>query len=95
MDITPLHIAVLFPDYEIISLLIRHGASINNTVEDTTPLDFLFNTRMMMDMMSGFGLPAEDMPYTSEDLDEIEELLLENGATHGTGALAELAKLSE
>ena len=49
----------------------------------------------MMDMMSGFGLPAEDMPYTSEDLDEIEQLLLENGATHGTGALAELAKLSE
>ena len=93
---TPLHVAVINGQLDIIKLLLDYGASINET-DDTqnTPLDYIWVPQNMISNFELFGVSTEemDLPYTKESLDEVKQFLLESGAIHGNGTMSELAQM--
>jgi len=93
---TPLHVAVMNGQLDIIKLLLDYGASINET-DDTqnTPLDYIWVPQNMISNFELFGVSTEemDLPYTKESLDEVKQFLLESGAIHGNGTMSELAQM--
>ena len=93
---TPLHVAVMNGQLDIIKLLLDYGASINET-DDTqnTPLDYIWVPQNMISNFELFGVSTEemDLPYTKESLNEVKQFLLESGAIHGNGTMSELAQM--
>ena len=93
---TPLHVAVMNGQLDIIKLLLEYGASINET-DDTqnTPLDYIWVPQNMISNFELFGVSTEemDLPYTKESLNEVKQFLLESGAIHGNGTMSELAQM--
>ena len=93
---TPLHIAVMTGQLDIIKLLLDYGAIINETDEtQNTPLDYIWVPQNMISNFELFGVSTEemDLPYTKESLDEVKQFLLESGAIHGNGTMSELAQM--
>ena len=93
---TPLHIAVMTGQLDIIKLLLDYGAIINETDEtQNTPLDYIWVPQNMISNFELFGVSTEemDLPYTKESLNEVKQFLLESGAIHGNGTMSELAQM--
>jgi len=96
VGITPLHIAVMTGQLDMINLLLDYGALINEFDEtQNTPLDYIWIPQSMLSNFELFGASTDDMDieYTQETLDEIKQFLLESGAEHGNGAISKLAQM--
>ena len=96
VGMTPLHIAVMTGQLDMINLLLDYGALINEFDEtQNTPLDYIWIPQSMLSNFELFGASTDDMDieYTQETLDEIKQFLLESGAEHGNGAISKLAQM--
>ena len=93
-SLSPLHFSIGNGLFDITESLLNKGARINE--EDgglNTPLDYIWVAETTLNSFELYGGSLSDLWFTQETLDSLKQMLLTQGAEHGTGGMSMLAQL--